>query len=440
MKRKCTYILIGLLCFLGFSGEVNAEDDYKEICHYRYQGTRNSNTDDRQVYTLTLLHNQKYPGYNQHYEFKIRVEDYKEKLDYDSGEDNYSKYYDYYFYLDPFKEGKGYNGRIVGADGKPYVYAEKELNVNQCPKNFVMNPNNFSYCYFSNDTEKEYCQRKITFNSVNPVLTQKVIEKGTYNNIKDGSVCSSETALEDDFCYVSFTYKNNDLLIQYGNSKEDAYNTANGTSFDCYKGNSIKYGGVYSGTVYLINSNADLHSDKVIISSRAEFDKKYLEEWNENGTCPEISIDPVGDNHDYWILFSDAVTDVETYGSSKIDANNFIGLKDMDYDWKNWFDLRNEYDNCEGLLGENLIATINDVLLYVKILIPVALIAFGLIDFVKAVFSTKEDDMKKAQVRFIKRLIMAVIVFIVPSIINLLMTAVDGIWAHINNSACNIWK
>ena len=62
----------------------------------------------------------------------------------------------------------------------------------------------------------------------------------------------------------------------------------------------------------------------------------------------------------------------------------------------------------------NLISMIINI---VKIIVPVVLIVMGLLDFTKAVMAQKEDEMKKAQMTFVKRLISGVLVFFVVAIV-----------------------
>lgn len=66
----------------------------------------------------------------------------------------------------------------------------------------------------------------------------------------------------------------------------------------------------------------------------------------------------------------------------------------------------------------------------VKIVVPILLIVLGIIDMVKATASQKDDEMKKAQTTFVKRLIAALLVFFVVAIVqflfNLLSTAGFG--------------
>ena len=58
----------------------------------------------------------------------------------------------------------------------------------------------------------------------------------------------------------------------------------------------------------------------------------------------------------------------------------------------------------------------------IKIVVPILLVIFGSIDFLKAVIAQKEDEIKKGQQTFIKRLIAAVLVFFVVQIVQLIVS------------------
>lgn len=53
-----------------------------------------------------------------------------------------------------------------------------------------------------------------------------------------------------------------------------------------------------------------------------------------------------------------------------------------------------------------------------KYLVPVLIILFGILDFVKAVMASKEQDMKEYQNKFIRRLISGVAIFLVLAVVN----------------------
>lgn len=74
--------------------------------------------------------------------------------------------------------------------------------------------------------------------------------------------------------------------------------------------------------------------------------------------------------------------------------------------------------NCGGQEFPYMLAQFTHTCItLVKIVIPVLLIVLGIIDMFKATTSQKEDDMKKAQRIFIKRIISALLVFFVVTIV-----------------------
>ena len=97
-----------------------------------------------------------------------------------------------------------------------------------------------------------------------------------------------------------------------------------------------------------------------------------------------------------------------------------------------------EYDDCEGILGPELISFINTIFDYVKILVPVALIALGSFDIGRAVFAGNEDEMKKATKTFIRRLIIAVIIMFSPLLVNFIINVVNNATGSGYSGTCGI--
>ncbi len=73
-------------------------------------------------------------------------------------------------------------------------------------------------------------------------------------------------------------------------------------------------------------------------------------------------------------------------------------------------------DYCDDL-GPIIKIIKNGVIPLIQIGIPIILILLGMIDLGKAVIASKEDEIKKAQGMLIKRLIYAVAVFFVTTIV-----------------------
>lgn len=81
----------------------------------------------------------------------------------------------------------------------------------------------------------------------------------------------------------------------------------------------------------------------------------------------------------------------------------------------------------------NIIFTIINL---IKIGVPVLLIIFGMLDLGKSVMAQKEDEIKKGQQLFIKRLISAAIVFFVITVTTFIISLVDTGTDKESNAVC----
>ena len=87
---------------------------------------------------------------------------------------------------------------------------------------------------------------------------------------------------------------------------------------------------------------------------------------------------------------------------------------------------------CESTELLNVMNLVKKILRLVQIIVPIALILFGTFDMAKAVIAGDEKKMKEAQKPFIKRIISAVIVFLIPFIVKLVM--------NLETTGMNAWK
>lgn len=99
--------------------------------------------------------------------------------------------------------------------------------------------------------------------------------------------------------------------------------------------------------------------------------------------------------------------------------------------------------DCGELFGskndpKSISYLVNEILKYPKYIVPGLIILLGTLDFLKAVLAGKEDEMKKAQSTFIKRLIIGVAVFLVPVIVNAIMWLADIAWEGLGYTHCGI--
>ena len=74
----------------------------------------------------------------------------------------------------------------------------------------------------------------------------------------------------------------------------------------------------------------------------------------------------------------------------------------------------------------NIWSLVGTILTIFKIVIPLLLIIFGMVDLGKAVIGSKEDDIKKATMSLMKRAIAAVVIFFIPTIVSVVIGLVDN--------------
>lgn len=89
--------------------------------------------------------------------------------------------------------------------------------------------------------------------------------------------------------------------------------------------------------------------------------------------------------------------------------------------------------------GTNLIFSgsfpkiVSTIVMLIKIVVPILLIIFGMLDLGKAVIASKEDEIKKGQQTFIKRIITAIFVFFVIQLTQIVVRFVSGNDSNIAN-------
>ena len=94
-------------------------------------------------------------------------------------------------------------------------------------------------------------------------------------------------------------------------------------------------------------------------------------------------------------------------------------------------DLVNVLDVCVNVIGEkgiptNLANMIHYVYLAIQVVVPILLIIFGMIELAKALTASKEEEIKKAQGSFLKKLVLAVIIFLVFTVVQLIFNFAAG--------------
>ena len=85
-----------------------------------------------------------------------------------------------------------------------------------------------------------------------------------------------------------------------------------------------------------------------------------------------------------------------------------------------------------------LVQIVSLIVTLIKIAIPIILVLFGMIDLAKAVMSNDEKEMKGAQTKLIKRVVYAVLVFLVFSIVQILVGVLGNTSADTTDKSNNV--
>lgn len=185
--------------------------------------------------------------------------------------------------------------------------------------------------------------------------------------------------------------------------------------------------------------NKILKENYIIVSLKDNLTLSVMmSNYKYNNRCPGMvykGVGVVGGNMvRYVVAYSTILSDVSSGGASV--TRYPLDLDATKYNKKN-------NDNNEklpelqcGIFSDDLIELINDIMKWVRIIVPIMLIGFGIIDFTRATFSGKEEDMGKCKQKFIKRLIAAILVFFVPTLVELILHLANSVWSWISPETC----
>ena len=100
--------------------------------------------------------------------------------------------------------------------------------------------------------------------------------------------------------------------------------------------------------------------------------------------------------------------------------------------------LFNTLDYCTEFIAGGIPTGIGNVVhlvvVAIQVVVPILLIIWGMIDFAKAIIGQDEDKIKAGQKLFIKRLIAAVVVFLIVTIVQLAIRLAATVGGEENNA------
>lgn len=80
--------------------------------------------------------------------------------------------------------------------------------------------------------------------------------------------------------------------------------------------------------------------------------------------------------------------------------------------------------SCEGMLGTFKV-DLENILKIMRILGPILVVVFSLVDYLSAIVQKDDDSVKKANSKLVKRLVLVVLLFFLPIILDIILGIVD---------------
>ena len=143
----------------------------------------------------------------------------------------------------------------------------------------------------------------------------------------------------------------------------------------------------------------------------------------------------------YALAFAKYASYINEYYSDSFNSQQKAKIKEIVKKYQDF--VRDNYKveiviNCDTLLGKDFLDKISNFTDIIKIAVPILLIGFGIFDFVSAFFAGDAEKMKKAQQKFIMRIVIAILFFLMPFILKIILTIANKAWSFISPSGCNI--
>ncbi len=76
---------------------------------------------------------------------------------------------------------------------------------------------------------------------------------------------------------------------------------------------------------------------------------------------------------------------------------------------------------CNGIFDGEFGKILKEILDLVKFVVPVLIIGLSIIDYMKALVAQKPEEIKKATQRLVKRIIIGVLIFVLPTILEFVL-------------------
>ena len=300
--------------------------------------------------------------------------------------------------------------------------------------------------FYDNSNHLTKCPGAINGSSKKLTLYSKKSNEGTAE------------ALEKSYDYV-VTKIGNNSVVDAKNDSSNLARTEKDRELTCLfeKGGLFKEWGAYKvaliqfkdGSLTLLKNKDDVGIDKpgweLANGSIGTIDDSLKDNNGHLKQCPKSKNTRNDGNGivDFYANESDGATGLEQEANEVIAPPGFESVfENIDFNPVISFTDPDSISSCKDLFGNDieLINMLHTIVLVFKISVPILLIVLGTLDFGKAVLAQEESDMKKAQNKFIKRIIIAIVILLIPTLLKVILDIANSVWGSnfIDSTFCGI--
>lgn len=329
-----------------------------------------------------------------------------------------------------FENQKDNNGEFEGKKSKitfnftiDQYYYKSNGTIQEFPRYWDEKNNELVECPYCLDYKNNKYTFKDGYDSKNKVTSNSC--PSGYTKLTGNSITSTKE--NQDWTAECVYGTENQITIsfndEYINIKDEAVNNAVGKNVDISETKQVTFPDTtFKEIRHGIKNNITLSSMLSTFKSQNSCPTVIYKGYRETNSNAVTT----GNTICYALIRSDACGNAQIYtindGLTKINKQKKEEKEKKEY-------------KC-GLFGQDTINFINDIMKWFRIIAPILLICFGILDFAKATFSGKEDEMQKNRDKFIKRIIAAILLFLVPIFVNLVLTLANDVWDWISPETC----
>ncbi len=172
---------------------------------------------------------------------------------------------------------------------------------------------------------------------------------------------------------------------------------------------------------FIINSSIYKNAAKTAIASLNQKKQQCIQEIEKQQKEGKITEEEAKKK-------KETISDID---DKKVSKNIQAALDEIRYKNEATLDGLNQQIGCEVLFASkeegSVFWIIQRILLYIRIAGPILVVLLSAVDFIKVVFSSEDDSMKKAQKKFMIRLIGALALFLIPLLVSFLLQLIGNI-------------